>query len=89
MSRLGAPVNGGTTTAYRQRAVTKHDTNPLALGPCAALYVGGAGDVAIVAEDDTDPIVWKAVPAGSIVPVRAKLVRSTDTTATDIIALYN
>lgn len=54
-----------------------------------ALWVGGGGDVAVVPvlnADDT-PIVFKNVPSGSILPVAVRQVRSTSTTATDIVAL--
>ena len=73
--------------AWRLQAVTPHDTNELAYLP-KAIYVGGAGDLSLIGGGDTAPVVLAAVPAGSIIPVRAKIVRNTGTTATDIVALY-
>ena len=32
--------------------------------------------------------LWKAVPAGSLLPFRAQYVRATGTTAADLLALY-
>lgn len=54
---------------------------------CRALYVGGAGDVAAVRQDGT-AVVFSAVPAGSILPIRCRRVNATGTTATNIDALF-
>ena len=68
-------------------AVTPNDSADLPAGPCRSLYVGGLGDVAIVAVDGTTA-VFVAVLAGTILPVCTKRVLVTDTSATDIVALY-
>ncbi|PLP58516.1 hypothetical protein CYK37_15135 [Mesorhizobium loti] len=70
------------------RAVTPHATDTLPNGVCRALWVGAAGDVAVIAEDDSAAVTLTAVPAGSVLPVRAKAVRAAGTTATNIVALY-
>jgi hypothetical protein len=57
-------------------AVTPHDSNNLAKED-ALIYVGVGGDVKL-----------KNVPAGMFMPVLAKRVFATGTTATDILALY-
>lgn len=69
-------------------AVTPHDTNVIAGGRCRALYVGGAGNVTLRTNDDDGDVAFVGVTAGSILPVYAKYVRSTGTTATNIVALY-
>jgi hypothetical protein len=74
--------------ASRLRAVAPHAANNLPDGVCDALWVGGAGDIAIIAEDDVAAVTLFAVAAGTIVPVRAKAVRVAGTTATNIVALY-
>jgi hypothetical protein len=51
-----------------------------------ALWVGVLGDVSVIAKDDADPVVLKGVQG--LLPVRARRVRATGTTATDIVALY-
>lgn len=67
-------------------AVTPHDTNELATWS-RALYVGGAGNVTVItAKGNT--VAFASVPAGTILPIRAKIVKSTGTTATSIVALY-
>lgn len=79
---MDAPAEG----AY---AVTKHDTNEL--DPYSrAIYVGGAGDLTVVMRSDetATPVTFTAVPAGTVLPIRCKLVRSTATTATAIVALF-
>ena len=68
-------------------AVTPHNTNDLS-GPCDSLYVGGAGAVKI----DTaggETVTISGVQAGSCINIRATRVYSTDTTATDIVRLWN
>lgn len=72
--------------ARNAAAVTPHDTNPI--NRCDALYVGGAGSVTLRTDDDDGDVLFTAVPAGSVLPVRAKYVRLTGTTATGIVALY-
>jgi hypothetical protein len=67
-------------------AITPHDTNELDY-VTRAFYVGGGGDVKLTTSGG-DTITLAGVAAGEIVPIRAKLVFSTGTTATDMIGLY-
>ena len=67
-------------------AVTKSDTTSFLQGQCRSLYIGGAGDVSAVVGGAT--VVFKAAPAGSVLPVECTRVNATATTATDIVALY-
>jgi hypothetical protein len=48
------------------------------------LYVGGTGDVAIETPAG-DQVTFKAAPVGCILPVLARAVLSTGTTATNIV----
>jgi len=66
-------------------AVTPSDTGNL--GNVRSLYVGGAGDVSVVTAGGTTT-VFSGVPAGGYVLCEVTRVRSTDTTATNIVALY-
>jgi len=85
----GIPVPvGATEPATSLAAVTPHATNPLPGGTCRALWIGGAGDVTILAESDSAPVTIVGVPAGTLLPIRAKAVRVSGTTATSIVALY-
>lgn len=66
-------------------AVTKSNT---AIFPkmASALYVGGAGDVSLKTEAGTT-LLFSAVPAGTILPIRCNQVMDTGTTATNIVAV--
>lgn len=72
-------------------AITKSDTVNFAQAGapkdfCDAIYVGGAGIVVAVMEDGSKP-QFTAV-AGEIIPIKAKRVDSTTTTATLMVGLY-
>ena len=51
------------------------------------LWVGGAGVINVLAQNDTSP-VQLTVPAGTLLPIFATRVYATSTTATLIVALY-
>lgn len=67
------------------RTVVPSDSTVVA---CSALYVGTTGDVAILAADDSAAVTFSSVPAGSIIPVACQKVMSTNTTASNIVAIY-
>ncbi|MCE2759737.1 MAG: hypothetical protein ACK5X3_21035 [Pseudomonadota bacterium] len=74
-----------TFPASGAAAVTASDTTEL--GPCRALYVGGAGNVVVQMPNRDTSITFSSVPAGTILPVMARRVMAA-TTATSIVALY-
>lgn len=67
-------------------SITPHDTNELS-HVTRGLLVGVAGNVNVVLAGDTDAVVI-ALAAGIIHPLRAKIVKSTSTTATGIVGVY-
>lgn len=67
-------------------AVTPNDSTELT-NTARALYIGGAGDVSVITLGGTT-LTFAGATAGSIIPVRVTHVRSTDTTATNIVALW-
>lgn len=67
--------------ASRLAAVTPDDDDDIAPG---FLYVGGAGNIAVIGADDTDSVILNSVPAGTILPIIVKRVLATGTTATNI-----
>jgi hypothetical protein len=73
------------TVATRLAEVTKSDDTIVG---CQALYVGGAGNVAIMAEGDTAAVTISGVAAGTTLHIACKKVMSTNTTATLMVALY-
>lgn len=67
-------------------AVTPSDTVNLPGGP-AVVYVGTSGNVQVItAQGDT--VTFSGVPAGAVIPVQVLRVFATNTTATNMIAIY-
>lgn len=67
-------------------AIVKSDTVNFAEGVCDAIYVGGAGIVVAVAENNNTTSF--TCVAGQVLPIAAKRVNSTTTSATLMVALY-
>lgn len=74
-----------TVSAYDAASVTPSDST--ALRPTRGLYVGGAGNVKVDMALGTT-VTFASVAAGTILPIQVVKVYSTDTTATNIVALY-
>ena len=81
--------------AYRAAAVTPSDTADIPSVSTqdgtgnngCVLYVGVAGDVKVTTAGG-DTVVFTGLLAGMFVPVQVLRVWATDTTATDIVALW-
>jgi hypothetical protein len=79
---------GPHVPARNAAAITPSDTVDLT-SPTRGLYVGVSGDVvAIMADDGTTSVTFTGLAAGVVHPLRVKRVKSTGTTATNIVALY-
>lgn len=78
-------VNNENPAAYAT-AVTPSDSTDLTR-TTRALYIGTGGNVNIDTMDGST-VLFSNVPDGSILPVRVKRVRSTSTTASNIVALF-
>lgn len=52
-----------------------------------AIYVGTGGDIALVAREKDEAVIFKNVASGTILPVIAVAVRMAGTTATDLVGL--
>lgn len=52
---------------------------------CRAIYVGVAGNLSIIAADDTAAVTVSNVPAGTVLPIQAKKIMAA-TTASGIVA---
>lgn len=68
-------------------AVTPHDTNELT-NVTRAIYIGGAGNVNCQFADDSSTVTLTGLLVGVKYDFRLRLIRSTSTTATNIVALY-
>jgi len=80
-------AEGLASPANNAFSVTPHDTNELAFIP-RGIYVGGSGDIAVILADDTAAVTFVGVLAGTVLPVRPKIIKATGTTATSIVGLY-
>jgi hypothetical protein len=76
---------GGLGSAEYIVAITPNDGTDLD-EYSRAVYVGGAGDLTVMTVDNT-VVTFFAVPAGAMLPIRVRRVRSTSTTATNILVL--
>ena len=74
-----------TTPARNALSVTPTDNDQNRVSK--ALYIGGAGDIAIRMVEGAD-VTFVGVPAGTVLPIQALQIKATGTTATSIIALY-
>lgn len=96
MSLAHEPVSYGQWSDQRNNApsdparglvaVTKSDATVYD-PPLRALYVGGGGNVAILAPDDEAAVTLTDVPAGTILPISCAKVMSANTTATLLVGL--
>ena len=75
-----------TDPADRLRAITPNDATDVT--GLRGIYVGGDGNLALMAIGDTAAVTLTGVLAGTIIPVRAKYVMATNTTATALVGLY-
>lgn len=66
-------------------AITKSDSTELS-ADVRALWIGGAGDVSILCWGDTAAVTLASVPAGTLLPIKAKKVMAA-TTATSIVGI--
>lgn len=67
-------------------AITPNDGADLAAAT-RAVWVGGAGNLRVIAADDATDVTLSGVPAGTLLPIRVKKVFATSTTATLIVGL--
>lgn len=73
-------------SATKAVSVTPNDNSDLAT-VSRAIWVGGAGSLAVILAEDSSAVTFAGVAAGTLLPLRAKRVMSTNTTATSIVAV--
>lgn len=81
---MDAIPSGPATSA---RSITISDTTVYDI-PFRGIYVGGTGDLAVVMAQDNTAVTFKAVPAGSLLPICVKQVMSSNTTASLIVGVF-
>jgi len=74
---------------WRSAAVTPSDSTKITV--TSALFVGAAAacNINMLLNGDTVAVLWSNVQPGEILPVQAVLVKSSSTTCTGIVALYD
>lgn len=87
MKENGRARDNNESPARHSEAITPHDTNAPASFLPRAIYVGGDGDLVVRLQGDDTDTTFVGVLAGSILPIRPKLVKAA-TTATNLLALY-
>lgn len=75
-------------TFRRAVAVTPHDTNASITGSPTGLYVGGAGNIVMQLSGSSTDVTFTGVPAGTVLHIEPAVIKSTSTTATAMLALY-
>ena len=81
-------MNANIFTATAQAFVVYNMSSQTSMGnPGCFLYVGGTGNVSVVTIGG-DIVTFNGVPAGTTLPVQVLKLRSTNTTATLINALW-
>jgi len=73
------------TDCYHAAAITPDDVANL--DALSFVYVGGDGNMAVVTKEG-DTVTFTAVVAGTILPLLVKRVNDTDTTATNLVAMW-
>lgn len=79
-------AEGLDTPAVKAFAITPHATNELTTYT-RGIYVGTAGNINMVLVDDSSAVSFVGAQAGTVIPVRAKRVLVTGTTADDLVGL--
>ena len=77
---------GLSSPATHAAAVTPSDTVDLT-DVSRYLWVGAAGDVTVITLGG-ETALFKAVPAGTLIPIRATRVKATGTASTSITAMW-
>lgn len=80
-------VRRDVSSAWKGIAITPSDATVLPDG-IRGVWVGGAGNIAVIMSGDTAPVTIAGVPAGTLLPIQISKVMATNTTATAITALY-
>ena len=68
-------------------AITPSDTLELPF-VTRSVYVGAGGDITLRLADDTGSVTLKAVPAGTMLTIRARQIYATGTVASQLVGLY-
>ena len=68
--------------------VSLHDSNEIGNYVPKGIYVGQAGDIAMVMYGNSAEVTLKAVPAGTFLPICPKIIKAAGTSAASIVAFF-
>jgi hypothetical protein len=80
--------SGQSITSFPLNAVKLVPSDVDQLVPPVAVYVGVAGDVAVVPANGKLPVLFSGLQPGDMVPVLVSMVCKTGTTATNLVGCY-
>jgi hypothetical protein len=80
-------ATGLTSPADSAASVTPNDSTDLTTAT-RGLYIGGAGNVKVDMVGEGTAVVYSGLVVGTVYPIRVTRVYATDTTATNIVALW-
>ena len=75
-----------TAGGYRGAAVTASDAT--VVPQTRGIWVGGAGNLAVIFAGDSAAVTLVGVAAGTMLPIQVTKVMATNTTATSIVELF-
>lgn len=82
-------INKDLSASGRFEAITPNDTVDFADSRATRrIYVGGAGNLVLVPADGGPAVTFTGVPVGTMLEVAARRVNATNTTATNLVALF-
>lgn len=67
--------------------ITPADGSELAHVP-RSIYVGAGGNITLIGADDTIPVLLTSVPTGAVLPLQARIIQETGTTASNLVGIY-
>lgn len=80
-------IPGGNAPGISATVVTKSDTVNIVPGPSRWLWIGSAGTLTVLMENDTVPVQFLAVPVGRL-DLRVKRVYASGSSAASIVAVF-
>jgi len=76
-------------TAYAAISITPSDTVAISGGPCQVIWVGTGGDITYISPNQgATTVTLKNVPSGYMLQVECTRVNATNTTASDLVAMF-
>lgn len=82
-------INKDLSASGRFEAITPNDTVDFSDSRATRrIYVGGAGNLVLLPADGGPAVTFTGVPVGTMLEVAARRVNATNTTATNLVALF-